>query len=661
MLGWSSDPPGFTWAGSVALAITSVGSQDTTEGETPSFQNAEGDSVSVQVNASDPNVYNPLFVPPPTLTFDAVGLPSGLSIDHSTGLITGTIDYSAAEAFGGVYTPTIVVADSLGASASQTCDWAVTDTVRSPVFTPVNDQTNAIGDTVSLQVSATQPDGDQLVYDDSGLPSGLTIDSSTGLISGTVADDAVSGAATITATDTKQTPAGQDVFASTTFNWNLITVHSPQLTAPPSQTNAAGDVVSLPISATDSPGNTPTYSATGLPDGLSIDPASGVISGTLQNDAASDAPYNVTVSMTDGTEDASQAFSWTVNYVGVTNPGDQANAAGDLVSLPITTVDASDVSPTYSASGLPQGLGIDPTSGIISGTLAPVGESDVTSAVTVTATDGLHSGSTTFNWDVAPPTLPDRTDLEGATVSIQAPVDYAGATPTFAATGLPSGVAIDPNSGLISGAIAVGDAAAGPYDVTVTTTYSPQDVNTQEFTWTIHPVENVAPTLTAPGDQTTIAGTQASLALSASDSTDEDATDLQRDGPAGRADHRPGPGRHLRYAGRGCDRGQPLHRHRDRGRRQRRHGDADLQLDRQRLHAGRPGERHHPAARRGGPVVHRGDVHRPRPEPPGDGLQRDDRLGRRPDEPGLDRRAPTAATPSAATMSTCIRPPDLSR
>ena len=277
------------------------------------------------------------------------------------------------------------------------------------------------------------------------------------------------------------------------------------------------------LAATDAPGNTLTYSATGLPDGLSIDPSAGVITGTLQNDAASDAPYNVTVSMTDGTEAASQSFSWTVNYVGVTNPGDQANAAGDLVSLPITTVDASDVSPTYSASGLPQGLGIDPTSGIISGTLAPVGESDVTSAVTVTATDGLHSGSATFNWDVAPPTLPDRTDLEGATVSIQAPVDYAGATPTFAATGLPSGVAIDPNSGLISGAIAVGDAAAGPYDVTVTTTYSPQDVNTQEFTWTIHPVENVAPTLTAPGDQTTIAGTQASLALSASDSTDEDA------------------------------------------------------------------------------------------------------------------------------------------
>jgi Putative Ig domain len=140
----------------------------------------------------------------------------------------------------------------------------------------------------------------------------------------------------------------------------------------------------------------------------------------------------------------------------------------------------------------------------------------------MTAADGLHSGSTTFNWDVAPPTLTDRTDVEGATVSLQAPVDYANVSPTFAATGLPSGVSINAATGLISGTIGEGDGIAGPYAVSVTTTYSPQDATTQDFTWTVKPIDNLTPTLDAPAAHTTTAGTQVSIALSAGDS-DRDA------------------------------------------------------------------------------------------------------------------------------------------
>ncbi len=54
-----------------------------------------------------------------TLTYDAVGLPGGLTIDHVSGLISGNIDYGAAEAFGGVYKPTVVVGDSEGGSSTR--------------------------------------------------------------------------------------------------------------------------------------------------------------------------------------------------------------------------------------------------------------------------------------------------------------------------------------------------------------------------------------------------------------------------------------------------------------------------------------------------------------------------------------------------------------
>ena len=49
----------------------------------------------------------------------------------------------------------------------------------------------------------------------------------------------------------------------------------------PDRANTEGDTPSLDADATDADGDTLTYSATGLPTGISIAPATGVISGTL--------------------------------------------------------------------------------------------------------------------------------------------------------------------------------------------------------------------------------------------------------------------------------------------------------------------------------------------------------------------------------------------
>ena len=92
---------------------------------------------------------------------------------------------------------------------------------------------------------------------------------------------------------------------NTTHQGNTVTV-----TSPGAQTSTAGTAASLQIHATDSAsGQTLTYSASGLPAGLSINSATGLISGTptTQN------TYNVTVTATDTTGAAgSTSFSWTV-------------------------------------------------------------------------------------------------------------------------------------------------------------------------------------------------------------------------------------------------------------------------------------------------------------------------------------------------------------
>ena len=88
----------------------------------------------------------------------------------------------------------------------------------------------------------------------------------------------------------------------------------PVVTSPGDQTGAEGDNVSLSVDASDpDAGDTLTYAATGLPGGLSIDPSTGKISGTIASGSAANSPFNVTVKATDkaGASD-SKSFSWTV-------------------------------------------------------------------------------------------------------------------------------------------------------------------------------------------------------------------------------------------------------------------------------------------------------------------------------------------------------------
>ncbi|MFC5766009.1 putative Ig domain-containing protein, partial [Actinacidiphila bryophytorum] len=86
------------------------------------------------------------------------------------------------------------------------------------------------------------------------------------------------------------------------------------------------------------------------------------------------------------------------NTVSVTSPGNQSTKVGTAVSLQVHATDsASGQTLTYSASGLPAGLSINSSTGVISGTPTTVGNS----SVTVTAKDTTNaSGSASFTWAV---------------------------------------------------------------------------------------------------------------------------------------------------------------------------------------------------------------------------------------------------------------------
>jgi hypothetical protein len=102
---------------------------------------------------------------------------------------------------------------------------------------------------------------------------------------------------------------------------------------------------------------------------------------------------------------ASAQQQWTLpagggtgNTVTVTNPGGQNSTVGTAASLQMHATDsASGQTLTYGATGLPAGLSINSSTGLISGTPTAAG----TSNVTVTAKDGTGAGgSTSFTWTV---------------------------------------------------------------------------------------------------------------------------------------------------------------------------------------------------------------------------------------------------------------------
>jgi hypothetical protein len=173
--------------------------------------------------------------------------------------------------------------------------------------------------------------------------------------------------------------------------------------SPGAQTTAVGASVNFQVQAADTATGSLSYSATGLPTGLSIGSSTGVISGT----ASTAGTYTVTVKGTDSSGPSGSAtFTWTVgagtgggDTVTVTNPGSQSGTVGKAASLQIKASDsASGQILTYSAAGLPAGLSIGASTGLVSGTPTTAGTNNVT--VTATDTTGA-SGTAAFTWTVS--------------------------------------------------------------------------------------------------------------------------------------------------------------------------------------------------------------------------------------------------------------------
>jgi kumamolisin len=183
-------------------------------------------------------------------------------------------------------------------AASLCSDGAHIITVTNP-----GSQSSAPNVATSLQIQASDSaPGQTLTYGATGLPAGLTIAPGTGLISGTPTTTGISSV-TVTVQD------GAHATGSTTFSW-AITANTVTVTNPGNQSSTQDRAASLQVHAVDSAtGQTLTYGAAGLPNGLSIGAATGLISGSPTNPGTT----TVTLTVSDATGAVGHAsFTWHV-------------------------------------------------------------------------------------------------------------------------------------------------------------------------------------------------------------------------------------------------------------------------------------------------------------------------------------------------------------
>jgi len=507
----------FTITGSSSLAVTTTSLPNGTVGQAY-LQNGN----PVQLAASGGT-------PPYTWSISAGALPAGMGLS-SGGSFSGVPTTSGASSF------TVQVTDS----AHSTATAMLSITVNAPAFAittaslpggMVGQAYLQNGNPVQLAASGGTP---PYHWSGQSLPAGLSINASTGVLSGT---PTASGNFTFTiqATDSASTPA----MASQSYT---ITIAAPPLTintlSPlPNATVGLPYAVTLTVSGGTSPY---TWSITsGSVSGLSLVSTTGVLQGT----PAAAGAFSLTIRVTDSSQPPSQAsqnFSLTVNPPAVNiisispPPNGAVGVAYNPSQQPQFSVVGGTPPYTWSASGLPPGLNINATSGVLTGTPTTAG----TFSITLQATDSSAppiTGTRTFSITIATGlSITTATQLPDTTLgsAFSYTMTAAGGAPpyTWSANGLPSGLSINASTGVISGTTA----SAGTISFAVTVVDSAQASASARFNINVMPLPLPAIAITGlPNTATPLQQYSISLTLaSAYPSADISGTVILTSAPA---------------------------------------------------------------------------------------------------------------------------------
>lgn len=321
-----------------------------------------------------------------------------------------------------------------------------------PLLAAIPAQSSMVGAAVAGLTATATSGVPPFAFVLSGMPPGLALDDSglhPGLISGTpTAGGTYSVKVTVT-----------DAFLNSdtkTFAWTIYDALS--FTVPDDQQSVAGQSVTLlpTYAPKGGTGTGYTWSAQGLPPGLSIAASTGRISGTLTAASGSATPYDVAITLTNSAGATTLHFLWRVDF---------APLAGAAPAAQNTTVGAS-VNLALAAAvtgGSGQGIWTDPTASLpagltltgatVTGRPTTTGASPISLTYTDSGTGEVTSVS--FAWNVlAAPTIgpiANQTTPRSTSVGWTPPFTCANGPCNVSYQSLPSGLTWASGTGTVSG------------------------------------------------------------------------------------------------------------------------------------------------------------------------------------------------------------------
>jgi len=239
-----------------------------------------------------------------TVTYTAPTLPSWLNFDTSSGVLSGTPTNSNV----GNHSIVLKATDGDSTVATQSFTIAVSNLNDAPTVTSAADITADAGSSYSYTFAANDVDsGDTLTYAASTLPSWLSFNTGSGVLSGTPANsDAGNHSIVLKATDSGGLVATQSFTLLVTRAGN----NPPTITSSEITTATEDATYSYTFVADDADsGDTLAYLATTKPAWLSFNATTGVLSGTPTNSDVGS--HSVVLTATDS-QDTTVLHSFTV-------------------------------------------------------------------------------------------------------------------------------------------------------------------------------------------------------------------------------------------------------------------------------------------------------------------------------------------------------------
>jgi hypothetical protein len=370
-----------------------------------------------------------------------------------------------------------------------------------------------------LDINATDPESDTITYSLSNQPDGMSINSSSGLISWTPANGVTtSGTVTITASDGEQDGATAD---TETFSVSVNAVNdAPQITstAGTAATESVQYSYQLSVTDVDNSSGQLSYALSNEPSGMSVN-SSGLVTWTPANGVSTSGTVTVTVTDQEPLQDTE---NFTVLVTAVNTAPNITSTAGTSATEDIeysytlsVTDDDDDNNGTdlsFALSDEPSGMSVT-NMGVITWTPSE-GQSDANS-ITITVSDGgedsaasdseIFSVSVTVVNDAPSITSTASTSaIEDEQYTYQVVVndpDDSGLNLSYSLSNEPSGMVVS-TSGLITWTPGNGVTTSGQVTLTVSDGGEDSAANAvQLFTVTVSEV-NTGPSITSTAPTT---------------------------------------------------------------------------------------------------------------------------------------------------------------